>query len=295
MQDSAMIMVFKAELKVDLSSFTEHLWKLKIRHRVVFEDMQILVVEDERSAAVVMQLYNHWQVRGEFPQAILEELQVTETQLSKVKKSIDIRKIPLVVILLGLSLLFSMVIEFGENTEALKYFTITDFQIFGNQVNYFDLAHNFETFEVWRFISPIFIHFNIPHIVFNSLWVWLVGSAIEKRQGTLTLLLVVVVAALASNIGQYYVSGPIFGGLSGGVYAVICYAWLWDKLQKDKLFVVSNGLMGFMLVWLAFGYTGLSSQLGMGNIANTAHLVGLISGLLMVPVMIIIKSRTARG
>jgi len=96
------------------------------------------------------------------------------------------------------------------------------------------------------------------------------------------LLIITIFAGISSNIGQYYVSGPVFGGLSGVVYALISYAWLWDKLHAEKFRVVSNALMGFMIVWLVLGYTGLLSQLGLGNIANTAHLVGLVCGLLAV-------------
>ena len=289
-----MIEVFKAELNIDLSSFTEQLWKLKIRHRVVFDQQQILIVEDEQSAELVLQLYRHWQVTGEFPKDVLDALDVTGKRRASGKKSVDLKKIPLVITLLLLSLLLSMAVEFGANTQSLKYFTITDFEILSYQINYYSLSHNFDSGQLWRFISPIFIHFNVPHIIFNALWIWLVGAVIEQRQGTLTLLFIVVFSALASNIAQYYVSGPVFGGLSGVVYAVICYAWLWDKWQKDKLAVVSNGLMGFMIFWLVLGYTGLLGKLGLGNIANTAHLVGLISGLLAVPIIAFITMRKTR-
>jgi GlpG protein len=183
----------------------------------------------------------------------------------------------------------SLWVDFGENIEALRYLTVTDFVNEGNRLKYTSIDYNFESMQLWRFISPIFVHFNLTHIVFNSLWIWIVGSVIERQHRSIALLLIVLFSGIASNVAQFIVSGPIFGGLSGVVYAIIGYAWLWDKLRSDKLSVVSNALMMFMIFWLVLGYSGLLSQLGFGNMANTAHLVGLISGLLCVPSIILIK------
>jgi GlpG protein len=38
--------------------------------------------------------------------------------------------------------------------------------------------------------------------------------------------------------------------------------------------------MGFMLLWLVLGFTGVLQGVGLGAIANTAHLAGLLAGLL---------------
>jgi len=278
------IIVFEAPLNEDLSGFTKRLWALKISHRVVFEQTQQLVVLDEQSAELVALLYEHWQSNGELPEQLLTQLseqsEVIATQSNT--RRVDYRKIPLVITLLVTSILLSLLVDFGADIESLKYYTITDFELKNNSINYYNLSQNFETLELWRFVSPIFIHFNIAHIMFNALWIWVVGSVIEQRQGSVCLLLITIFAGISSNIGQYYVAGPVFGGLSGVVYALISYAWLWDKLHTNKLSVVSNALMGFMIVWLVLGYTGLLSQLGLGNIANTAHLVGLVCGFLAV-------------
>jgi len=278
------IVVFEAPLNDDLSGFTKRLWALNISHRVVFEQTQQLIVFDEKSAELVALLYDHWQCNGELPEQLLAQLseqhEVIATQSNT--RGVDYKKIPLVITLLVSSLLLSLLVDFGADIESLKHFTITDFVVKSSSINYYNLSHNFETLELWRFVSPIFIHFNIAHIIFNALWIWVVGNVIEQRQGSVCLLLITIFAGISSNIGQYYVSGPVFGGLSGVVYALISYAWLWDKLHMDKFRVVSNALMGFMIVWLVLGYTGLLSQLGLGNIANTAHLVGLVCGLLAV-------------
>lgn len=310
-----MIKVLQAPFDKDLAPFTKQLWALRITHRVVFEEQQVLIVDNPAHAEFVLQIYNYWQQTGEFPvlQVQSEQMQSEQTQRNaspgaehsepidqtsinqaishqnshnpvkqksqRYRQQIAIARTPLVIVLLLLSLALSLLTNFGADYHLLAYFTVTDFQVNGSQVNYYNLEHNFETMELWRFISPIFVHFNLPHIVFNSLWIWVVGRVIESQQSTWVLLFIALSSALASNLAQYYQTGPVFGGLSGVVYAVISYAWLWDKLTKPKLNIVSNGLMGFMIVWLALGYSGVLSSLGLGQIANTAHLAGLISGL----------------
>jgi len=283
------IEVFRAPLDIDLSAFTKQLWALKISHRVAFEESQILLVAQPQYAANVYQLYQYWLTHGRFSEALVLEIETQQNiqQASPAgfnrSRKVNFSKIPVVITLLLVSLLMSTVVSFGENTQLLRYFTITDFQLFDDRVSYTSLMFNLESWQLWRFISPIFLHFNLSHIVFNSLWLWIVGTVIEQRHGSGALLFIVCTAGILSNIAQYLLSGPIFGGMSGVVYAIIAYAWLWDKLHHNKLRIVSNALMAFMMGWLVLGYTGILSQLGMGNIANTAHLVGLACGLLAVP------------
>ena len=280
-----MIKVLSAALDKDLSELTQQLWRLKITHRVLFRNEQELWIESDHQLEFVQQLCSHWQEHGTFPQDIEAQHHTSSADngqslpVSAKTRSVNLKNIPVVIIVLTLSVALSLWTDFGAKLQLLKFFTITDFEYLNNQVNYYSLAQNFSSLELWRFISPIFIHFNLPHILFNGLWIWVVGAAIEQRQHSYVLVFIVLLSAVISNIAQYYVSGPVFGGLSGVVYAIISYAWLWDKRHSRKLGVVSNALMGFMLAWLALGYSGLLTQLGLGSIANTAHLAGLLSGL----------------
>jgi GlpG protein len=79
---------------------------------------------------------------------------------------------------------------------------------------------------------------------------------------------------LASNVGQFLVDGPYFGGLSGVVYGLVGYVWWLGWLMPEKGLTLSKSIIGFMLFWLLLGYTTILPF----NIANTAHLLGLISG-----------------
>jgi len=125
-----------------------------------------------------------------------------------------------------------------------------------------------------RLITPALFHFSIIHIAFNTMWWWQLGGSIEKVQGSGHLLMIFFVSALVSNFSQFLVSGPNFGGLSGVVYAVVGYVWFMGYLLPKKGLFLSKPIIGMLLVWMMLGFIDLLPV----NVANTAHLTGLLSG-----------------
>ncbi|WP_022942338.1 rhomboid family intramembrane serine protease GlpG [Psychromonas hadalis] len=135
----------------------------------------------------------------------------------------------------------------------------------------------FDFTESWRFITPAFLHFSALHIVFNLLWWWQLAGVVEKQQGKQRLLLIFLFSAIASNLAQYFLVSPYFGGLSGVVYGLVGYCWLFGVLNKNSKVNLPNSYFVFLLVWLLFGFVDLLPI----NVANYAHLVGLLAGLFL--------------
>lgn len=131
-----------------------------------------------------------------------------------------------------------------------------------------------------KLITPIFVHFSAPHLIFNLLWWWVFGGQIERLQSSLQLFLLTLTIGFISNVAQYFSTGANFGGLSGVVYGVLGYCWIWGKLRPQDNIFLPNALFNFMIAWLLLGYTGFLEPL-MGKIANEAHLGGLLSGLVL--------------
>lgn len=129
--------------------------------------------------------------------------------------------------------------------------------------------------QVWRLITPIFIHFGPLHLLFNMLWLRDLGAMIEVRQGTGKLALLVVVIGIVSNIGQYWFDGPYFGGMSGVLYGLFGYIWLRSQCDPASGLGLSSITVWTLMIWFFLCLTGL-----MGSVANGTHVIGLILGVL---------------
>jgi rhomboid protease GlpG len=136
--------------------------------------------------------------------------------------------------------------------------------------------------QVWRLVTPIFLHFNFAHILFNC-WATIVeGTMIESGRGTLRLLILVLVSAVLSNLGQHFYmeqADPgklhIFGGLSGVGYAMFGYLWMKGQYEPEQGMILHPNTITMMLFWLVLCMTGL-----LGPIANAAHVAGLLIGVM---------------
>jgi len=269
--------VFKTDLTVDLTEFTQFLWANAIPHRVVEEsDSQTLFVAAHINHDKVLELFNYWQEGGDLAKI---NVQVHHPKSLSSFTISDLKQLPATALLIVLSATLTLLIDFGGDAGWMVRFTFADYAISASQVEYHTLSTMLSSGEWWRIWTPMFMHFSLLHILFNVLWVWMIGGAIERLQGTTHFMLLVLFSAALSNLAQFWVSGPLFGGLSGVVFAVLGYTWLWDLLSNRPLFRLPKALFGFMLFWLALGYTGALEFIGLGAIANTAHLVGLMSGL----------------
>lgn len=134
-----------------------------------------------------------------------------------------------------------------------------------------------QSFQLWRWFSHALLHFSVLHLVFNLLWWWYIGGAIEKRLGTSKLFVITLISALLSGWMQAKFSGVWFGGLSGVVYALMGYAWLRGERDPESGIFLERGLMAFAILWLVIGFFGVLGQ----AVGNAAHLTGLVVGLAM--------------
>lgn len=159
----------------------------------------------------------------------------------------------------------------GSNGQALMALSITQFGLGGS----FNASlPEIRNGEIWRLITPIFLHFSVLHILFNMLWLRDLGSMIEARQSSLVLLALVMVSAAISNVAEFYIGHTAaFGGMSGVVYALLGYIWLRGKFDPGSGLYLHPSTVTMMIVWFVVCLTGL-----LGPIANTAHAAGLVIG-----------------
>ena len=184
------------------------------------------------------------------------------------------RTVPATLALIALSVIGFLLIYLRAPVELLSQLTYSDFRFERGEVQFVPTSG-----EYWRFLTPIFLHFSWLHITFNSLWLWELGALIERRLGTTMLLPLVLVSGVFSNIAQHLFGGPsLFGGMSGVVYALLGFCWAYNALLPGTGLYVPRPIIVIMLGWLAFCFLAPTELLGLGSIANAAHLAGLLVG-----------------
>jgi GlpG protein len=130
--------------------------------------------------------------------------------------------------------------------------------------------------EVWRLITPIFLHGGFMHILFNMMMFVQLGRFIESRFGSAKLLALVMAIGIGSNLAQYVWKGPFFGGMSGVDYGLFGFLWMKGKFGRNQAWQLNPQTVQFILMWMVLCFTGL-----LGPIANGAHVGGLVIGALL--------------
>lgn len=144
--------------------------------------------------------------------------------------------------------------------------------------------------QIWRLFTPCLLHKDLLHILFNMLWLWVLGKQIEMRLSRPRILLMVVIVGILSNTAQYLMSGPYFLGFSGVIMGMAGFIWMrqrvapWEGYPLQRSTLLFLGVFIFAMFALQFA-SFLIQAFGWGtfspNIANTAHIAGALFGALL--------------
>ena len=177
--------------------------------------------------------------------------------------------------LLACSFAITILTNFGTDQTQVNHFDITRYSLvdtnhFGWNFGLPELSHG----QIWRLFTPIFIHFGITHLFVNSIWIFIFGTLIEKRQGFWVLAFLVLGIAVLSNLAQYFIRGPAFGGMSGVICGLLGYIFTRNLLDP----AAGLRLDWMVLAWALF-WTGASSLGVFGHAGQICHAAGLFVGL----------------
>lgn len=265
--------VVDVDLKQDLSRFSQYLWEQKVSHRIIENDgRQLLLVGSEADAAQVASAYQSF-LDGTAELPVIKR-EAGPAQNSSVQRLLGT---PVTLTFMLLSIVGYFIVALDTDTSIVSQLTFFEFQRMGNSI-----VFSFPESEYWRMFTPIFLHFGVLHIVFNTLWLWDLGRRVESLQGTYSTIGLLLLMGMGSNIIQViYSPVGVFGGMSGVIYGLLGYAWMWSWICPERSLQVPKPVIIFMLSWLVLCMFGVAKLLGAGDVANAAHAGGLIIGIIL--------------
>lgn len=144
--------------------------------------------------------------------------------------------------------------------------------------------------QIWRLFSPILLHGDIFHLLFNMIWLYVLGMQLERHMGTVRYLSFILLTAAFTNTAQYLMSGPSFLGFSGVLCAMITYVYVRQRVAPWEGYQLQKSTFAFIMLFI-FGMFALQliafllrmttgEELGI-SIANTAHISGAAIGVLL--------------
>jgi membrane associated rhomboid family serine protease len=131
----------------------------------------------------------------------------------------------------------------------------------------------------WRVLTSMFVHFGIIHIFFNMWCLWSLGSSLELFMGRAGFAVTYILSGLAASLTSiawdpWRVSAGASGAIFGVAGAFVSYLYFQkaplDKAQVQQKLKNLAIFIGYNLLYGAHG-----------NIDNSAHVGGLVAGLIL--------------
>ena len=157
---------------------------------------------------------------------------------------------------------------------VLEMFTGVDLLfLYGGKINEF-----IRIGQVWRLITPTFLHGSIIHLGFNMYALFILGRRMENYYGHKRFLMLYLLSGFAGNVLSFVFSTKPSLGASTAIFGLLAAEGVF-LVQNWKLFgpertrqAISN-LAFILMINLAYGFVPGT------NIDNLGHIGGLIGGI----------------
>lgn len=172
-----------------------------------------------------------------------------------------------------------------------------------------DLAYSplylyYGSYKLYTMITTMFLHANLSHILGNMITLFFLGLPFERRVGWRKFLIIYFLSGIGGNVVFSILNnGPfILIGASGAIFGILgafAFTYPFDEIVmplpvffiafftriKVIYAAIFFGVFEFLFVLLSYGYD---------NIAHLAHIGGLITGILLSPVLLKERGRSRK-
>lgn len=196
---------------------------------------------------------------------------------------------PITIALCVLCALISILAGFDDKVESnvedtLKFVSLSDYETSEQ-----DALANIREGEIWRLLTPIFLHGSVIHLALNLFMLFQLGRIVELIEGSWRYGLFVLLMALTANVLQALtppgvdflpkisLGGINFVGISGVVFGLFGFYWIKISRRPDLGPPINPANIALIGAYLVFGFVAGDSL----QLANMSHLGGLVAGIVL--------------
>ncbi len=134
--------------------------------------------------------------------------------------------------------------------------------------------------QVWRLLTPVFIHIGYIHLAFNCYALWIVGQQVERLYGSARFVTFYAAMGIAGVLGSYlYNPGAVSAGASGAIFGLFGVLLMFGVRNRRRVpgwlaRAIGRGVLPVIVLNLMIG-------LAIPVVDNGAHVAGLISGIIL--------------
>jgi len=131
--------------------------------------------------------------------------------------------------------------------------------------------------QLWRLVTPLFLHASILHIGFNMYALWVFGRGMESRFGRLRFLALYFLAGFAGNVLSFVLTPEPSLGASTAVFGLLAAEGVFLYQNREILHGQARRAIT-NLVYIA----GINLLIGFSvqGVDNWGHIGGMLGGLL---------------
>ncbi|MDR9417349.1 rhomboid family intramembrane serine protease [Gracilimonas sp.] len=177
-------------------------------------------------------------------------------------------------------------------TIMLATFVVFVIQMLGGQtlnnwaVTYLGFDPSFPTFltQPWRMITYLFLHGGFLHFLFNMLWLWWMGRAVEETVGPRTFTVLyfgagILGALLDAGLAMIFTDAIVIGASGAVTGMLVAFAMLFPRAPIMLFLFPPTEARYFVAGWIAIDILFIGAGDG---VARLVHLGGALGGYLMI-------------
>jgi len=198
---------------------------------------------------------------------------------------------PLTLTIIILCVFLGLVTEFGSPSPnnwlgnfAMRQLMFVEMPLYKASL---DPAASLKQGELWRVLTPAFLHGGPIHLLFNMLSLASLGRLTERLEGIMRYAILLLLLAVGSHLLQglmptKWFGSPNFVGISGVIFGLLGYIGMKTTLRPDLGFQLPAQVYLMTALILVIGFGGGTKDFQM---ANLAHVGGLVAGIALAFVM----------